>query len=825
MRKNLWNRMKKLDRRYKTHIGRGLKVAVAWCTTYALILPAITLSQDPICGVDGHAHTESCYLVENTDEEEMEEQMEEQTQEEENADEEEVEEQTREEVENADEEEIEEQSQKEVENTNLAQNLNPPQLEEYIEFAESRTGDNWQMFLENGWGESVGGASYSSGISTYAMRESTATMIGLEELETAEVSETQKASAKQIKFKGGDNKSQDGAVAVSKTIEGTDQENVFDITLKVLTKDVVTEIQKEPDMAVAIVMDISNTMTSDFNGITRYQAAVDSAENFLNQFAQNNLGASRVGFVAFNSDAQEIFPMSQCTDDTISGLINQMQKKTYDIISVENYKSARNRFTNIEAGLKMAADMLDGVGNSHKYIVFLSDGFPTTYIESGYNGYDTYNETNPPREEFYDYVLMKPCWGTSYSNEAAIRARVMAKTIKASGTKIFSIGVDIGGQTIQSYITASEKLNGFSIVDRKDTEYEIGGASDTDAYTKWLTTEIGSGAGYYFDSTDSAGLSQAFDNIFAKIKELNAESAHLDWVATDPMPGLNEQGINGVEFIGFFKRDGSLTVENLVGESGNSWDYENTASFDPTNKSISWDIKKSGYKSVSKDNITNYECQLKYRVRLKNETDGFVEKTDYVTNDRTTLTYRIIEQSGESISVSEQRVIDFQIPKVEGYISELEFNKVSSTGRAVSGAEFTLHHDTTACGYCRGDEMNCVEILDKQAISDEQGKVIFAKIPSGHTYTLTETKVPTGYQKNGNTYQVTVAYDDLSVNVKDSDGNTLDWNQVIENESLYTLPETGGNGTAIFTVAGLLLSVTAGIYFTIRISRKEHGKI
>lgn len=768
MRKILRDRMKKLDRRYRKHITRYLMAAVAWCTTYTLILPAFALSQDPICGVDDHVHTESCYLVENTDEQEQ---------------------------------------------------------EEHMDIAEARVGDNWQVFLETGWSESSGTVSCSEGISTYAMRESAATLIEPEDLGITELSETQKASAKQIKFKGGDNESQDGAVAVSKTIEGTDQENVFDITLNVLTKDVVTEIQKEPDMAVAIVMDISNTMTSNFNGTTRYQAAVKSAENFLNQFAQNNLGASRVGFVAFNSDAKEIFPMSQCTEDTVSNLIKQMKEDTYDIISVENYGSARNRFTNIEAGLKMAADMLKGVGNSHKYIIFLSDGFPTTYIESGYKGFDTYNESDPPRKEFYDYVLNKPCLGTSYSNEAAIRASAMAETIKNGGTKIFSIGVDIGGQTIQNYITASENMKGFSIVDRIDTDYEIGSASDAGAYTNWLTSTIGSGEGYYFASTDLAGMSQAFDNIFAKIKELNAESAHLDWVATDPMPGLGEQGTKGVEFIGFFKRNGSLTVENLIGESGSSWDYENTATFDSANNSISWDIKKSGYKSVSKDNITNYICQLKYRVRLENETEGFVEGTEYVTNDRTTLTYRIIEQQGEVISVSEQRTIDFQIPKVEGYISELKFDKVSSSGISVSGAEFTLHHDTVACGTCRGDDMNCVELTDKVAVSDAQGEVIFAQIPSGHTYTLTETKVPADYQKNGNTYQVSVAYDDLSVSVKDSSGNTLDWNQSIENESLYTLPETGGNGTAIYIVVGVFLSVTAGVCFIIRIRRKKYGQI
>lgn len=103
----------------------------------------------------------------------------------------------------------------------------------------------------------------------------------------------------------------------------------------------------------------------------------------------------------------------------------------------------------------MGKDMLQGATNKNKYIIFLSDGFPTTYISSGYNGYDPYDSAGT---RFKDRVLNKPCtYGTSYSNEAAIRARNKAAEVKASGITIFSIGVDVGGQTIQQYITQSEK--------------------------------------------------------------------------------------------------------------------------------------------------------------------------------------------------------------------------------------------------------------------------------------------------------------------------------------------------------------------------------
>ena len=52
-RKKLWHR-----------IVSGMACVVVFCTVYALILPAITLEKDPVCGMVEHTHTEECYAVE-----------------------------------------------------------------------------------------------------------------------------------------------------------------------------------------------------------------------------------------------------------------------------------------------------------------------------------------------------------------------------------------------------------------------------------------------------------------------------------------------------------------------------------------------------------------------------------------------------------------------------------------------------------------------------------------------------------------------------------------------------------------------------------------
>lgn len=42
---------------------RVMGAIVVFCTTYALILPAITMEQEPVCGLEAHEHTESCYTL------------------------------------------------------------------------------------------------------------------------------------------------------------------------------------------------------------------------------------------------------------------------------------------------------------------------------------------------------------------------------------------------------------------------------------------------------------------------------------------------------------------------------------------------------------------------------------------------------------------------------------------------------------------------------------------------------------------------------------------------------------------------------------------
>lgn len=683
--------------------------------------------------------------------------------------------------------------------------------------AEVAVGTNWMRLRDSGWFEEYSNATPM--LFRTLSRSATNTLYEA-------LNDVKDPSDIQVDAEGGENV--DEKVAISKTINGTELENVFDITLTVTTQEEIVEIIEEPDMAVVIVMDISQTMNSNFGDTTRYKAAMTAAENFVDKFAEETAGVSKLGYVAFNTSAHQIVGLSSCGSAAEANTIkNTIRTQTGNIINASGYKSSGTRFTNVEAGLKMGYDMLASATNENKYIIFLSDGFPTTYIKSGYTGYDPEGEW----QQFFDGVRDVYCSGTSYSDTAAVRARNVASTIKSAGVNIFSIGVDVGGQSVQKYIDRGHSVDGvkqwnsdgtpkwltFSVVECGDGtvtgtpwesytyvyDFEIG--VDQGSYENWLRNSIGSG--YYYASTDSAGLQAAYDEIFEEIQSMNAAAAEADWVAEDPMPVVND--VNYVEFIGFYNQSGTLVDGDLSGTSGVG--TENTADFDSVATTIDWDLKKSGYTKTTSGNVSTYAYKLMYRVRLKNELDPFTEGTIYNTNATTSLTYNTFEEVDGNTTVSEDKKLNFPIPSVHGYLSELTFQKKDNFGRPVEGAEFTLSHDTENCTVCRGNG-TAVRVASQKEISDQEGLITFSEIPSGHKYTLVETKVPDGYSANGETYSVTVAYDLLTVTAKDRNGNVAEWTWEVINNTFYELPNTGGAGTYLYTVGGLLLMLISAAY-------------
>ena len=602
----------------------------------------------------------------------------------------------------------------------------------------------------------------------------------------------------QIIKTGGESDPQDG-VTISKVISQTDTENFFDITLTVETNSEIKNITTYPDLAVVIVMDISNTMTTDLKGTTtsRLEAAQDAAGVFIEKFAQEAAktpALREIGFVAFNTDANLIFDLQDCEDGTKAEklktlMVNQTNSITEKTcMSCENYKY---RFTNIEGGLYRAKNMLSQSSATNKFIVFLSDGLPTTYLnkfndndddinsEKNYDGYDTYMSSSISESKdgnFYNEDFNLPArYGTSYSDRGAVKAREMASSIKSEGIKIYSIGVGIDDQTtVEEYYETDreryEKDRIYAVVDIEkgvfeNKSYEVGTATPQDKsnYKKWLKNTIGSGV--YHDTSDAEGIMNAYNEIFKTIQEQLQTSTEASWVANDPMGAL--VGSEKIEFIGFYDdATPSILHESLNdynSDGTNNTTQSDTASFKNSTAVINWDLKNSTYDSKRTETTTNgeityYKYILKYRIRLKNEISQFEENHEYKTNGTTSLTYAVLESNG---ILSENKTLIFKEPSVKGYLGEFSFIKYSSYGnRVMEGVKFKLVHNPNCTRHQGFKNMTekTVTIPDMVATSDENGLVTFTNIPSGHDYILKEVEAPADHDK-AEDVEIIVAYD------------------------------------------------------------------
>ena len=570
-------------------------------------------------------------------------------------------------------------------------------------------------------------------------------------------------NSQQIVSLGGESVTPDERIKISKTVSATEDENYFDITL--------TVNQELPATDIVLVMDISNTMNQNHNGVQtnvvadkRLTKAKNAAKAFIEEYSKTTgiCKNRRVGMVQFNTNASQVFALGNVNDNL------ETYKTAIDAIVAP---PGEERFTNIEAGLQLAANMLESSTAEQKYIILITDGFPTTYIESGrtstekIKGWDVSRTiNNPPSSKpttpedglFWDFVKNMACSGTSYSDTAAVKARNVATEIKNDGINIYTIGVDISNesQTIQKYIDQGDK-GGYTIVERTGNSYEVGSATDSTAYKNWLGKKIGGGP-----DLAKANVTNAFAQGDTVDQLETAFTTVLNYILGSEPDSVTDPMGDNIEFLGFYDKNGNLT-ESLSGSHVSNG--ENTAVY---GNEIAWNITGSGYTEVTTTGATYRTYTLRYRIRLTNEADGFVSEKSYSTNGRTLLNY--------SSSDNTAKTLDFIVPSVEGYLGTLEIVKTDSeSGNKLEGAVFTLAHNAN-CSVCGGE----VDIDEFVAETNSQGSILLDSIPSGHEYTLSETQAPEGYVESNNTYAVTVAYGKTYVD--SSETSTV----VVSNEAL-----------------------------------------
>ena len=265
--------------------------------------------------------------------------------------------------------------------------------------------------------------------------------------------------------------------------------------------------------------------------------------------------------------------------------------------------------------------------------------------------------------------------------------------------------------------------------------YKSGSIENKKVNDQTIDNWLGSFADQHFQSNDDISL--GLENIAQII--VNQAKA---WILTDPMG----------EYIQFGLNEGITRVTN---ETQNI--VRNPRKYNTDTNTLIWDLKNDSlYEKETIGNVTWYTYTLTYSVTLNNLKEGFSQNQNYDTNGTTKLTYMVRDGKGDL--EPELYETELAVPQVKGFVGSLEFTKVNAEKQPLKGAEFTL----------KVDDGN----WQKKVASDNDGKISFTDIPSGHVYTLTETEAPEGYVAV-EPIDVTVSYGEVTAK-EITDGTLID---------------------------------------------------
>ena len=541
-------------------------------------------------------------------------------------------------------------------------------------------------------------------------------------------------------------------VAMSKTVKQT-EENQFEVTLQVKTNQKVTELTSEtPDAAVVLVIDLSNSMTETGSwNKTRLELVKEAATSFIDDFAALSDGESQclLSIVTFGSGANRRL-------DWTNVATQEGKQSAKDIIERLTVYGGDNGGTNIEAGLMLARNNLsngpaeDGV--DYLYTVLLTDGQPTYHVK--------WDNT---------YVL-KDIEGVKGGYDST-----KEEDVEDVGT----IATDILQLSTQSrlYSICFGRTDGQSVWNSKP----FGNWEDANPETTKQTT-IGNWLGdfsseAYNGGEDADDLLDNFDSVLSQIA-----------LATQAFQVTDVMGTNMT--FGEFKNKGGNLAEYDAGTNTLTWNVRNS----PIDEDISSVTSDGKYATLG--------YTLKYTVTLDNLVNKqFTEEEPAQVNQKATLTYAFQDENENWHGDEEGNVLtgEFLVPTVKSHYGNLTFTKEGSDGKKLEGVTFTL---TTA------DK----DGWSMPATSNQDGIVSFTNIPSGHTYTLTETSTPPGYNP-AEDITVTVTKGNVATSM-DQDGNSL-------NEGVLINQAKTGTLTVTKTVTGLEEGVTLPDTFKIEVKNSD----
>lgn len=377
------------------------------------------------------------------------------------------------------------------------------------------------------------------------------------------------------------------------------------------------------------------------------------------------------------------------------------------------------------------------------------------------------------------------------------------------------------------------------------------------------------------DNTDERGV-QVGDilkfTVTGDIPSYTVNNKNIVYKISDTLNGLtlvtSENGKNytPVATVGTVS-DSELTkkVTAAIVSGQNNFTVElskNSEKEDGETETYDWDkwLQENGGKQI----VITYYAKVSSASKINVEKKTNTAKLEYTTNSGTL-------QSNEAKTIHYTFGIDTGfngISTVTGTEKTGEFIKTSGgdvkyvekdgkttisveADQPLGGAEFQLYIDKKG----QGDDVQYTynsSGTDHHYTTDDNGRLEINGLDSGVDYYLIETKAPAGYSKISTKIQVkidatydettkellnyTVIIGDKNTSYKYTDNGTVKTEIIgskenpsnpygFENKKIGTLPSTGGTGTYLFTIIGVMvMAAVAGMIFVSRARDKETDK-
>lgn len=241
-----------------------------------------------------------------------------------------------------------------------------------------------------------------------------------------------------------------------------------------------------------------------------------------------------------------------------------------------------------------------------------------------------------------------------------------------------------------------------------------------------------------------------------------------------------------------------------------------------TTGELVWTLTDEGMNKAADANNPGVSVQVKLTTTVNASSEALSNKAS-----------SYVKKAGSNNEPGEPETPDVKVPT--GKVDILKVNGADDT--ALEGAIFAIAKDAAGTTFLTADG-NTVTITNQadllantdiiKATTDTNGKAIISGLPydttTGTTYYLVEVQAPAGFQLKEAAITAELAAGTaegedaaVSVEVKNYENGTVD----PENPK-FSLPLTGGTGTVLFTVIGVLIMATVAVIY-IRSKRKQNA--